>query len=320
MMKHLFMTTLLATACTLGASAQSIKVTDAKGVAYKFAAERVRDITFAKVNASDVIDFSSITARAYSSGAVEATFSSADSPKTVTLWIVGPSMGKYLYDGVYTVSSAAGAMTIDAAPSYSFVKENGASTALKSGVMNVAISGKEYTITFDLILADDSGLKGKYIGEMPGTVGKDFTLPVCEAPTVKTTEVNDYVKGEFYVKMNDAAWSYEMVIDFFADANATKLPAGTYTYATDKSAGTFGTRSSIDIYNPSCNYKFATGSTVRVSYDGDNIVMEIALVTTDGRKIDMTYRGAIAFPAPASSKGALTASVASATSITESHF
>lgn len=321
-MKHLFITTLLVTACPLGGSAQSIKVTNTKDVAYKFAAERVKDITFIKVNESDAIDFKSVTARTYSSGSVEATFSSADNPKAVTLWIVGPSMGKYLYDGVYTVSSTSGPMTIDASPSYSFVKENGTSTALKSGVMNVAISGKEYTITFDLILADDSNLKGKYIGEMPGTVGKDFTLPTCEAPNVKTTNINDYVKGEFYVKMNDAAWSYEMAIDFFADENATKLPAGTYTYATDKAVGTFGERSRISLYNPSGSYKFATGSIVKVSYEGDNIIMELALITTDGRKMDMTYRGPITFPAAATapSKGILATSAASEVSTMKSNF
>lgn len=153
-MKHLFVATMFATACTLGVSAQSIIVTDTKDVTHKFAAERVKDITFIKVNASNVINFNAVTARAYSSGAVEATFTSADNPKAVTLWIVGPSMGKYLYDGVYTVSSTSEAMTIDASPSYSFVKENGTSTALKSGVANIAVSGKEYTITFDLVLAD----------------------------------------------------------------------------------------------------------------------------------------------------------------------
>ena len=308
-MKHLFVATMFATACTLGVSAQSIIVTDTKDVTHKFAAERVKDITFIKVNASNVINFNAVTARAYSSGAVEATFTSADNPKAVTLWIVGPSMGKYLYDGVYTVSSTSEAMTIDASPSYSFVKENGTSTALKSGVANIAVSGKEYTITFDLVLADGSNLKGKYVGAMPGTIGKDFTLPTCVTPTVKTTDVNGYVKGEFYVKMNDSDWSYEMAIDIFADENATKMPAGTYTYSTSKAAGTFGERSRISLYNPSSTYSFAEGSTVKLSYEGDNIAIELALITTDGRKMDMSYRGPIKFPTTAApAKGAHAAS------------
>lgn len=309
-MKRLLLTTLLSSACILGTSAQSIRVTDSKDVVHKFAAERVKDITFIKVNASNVINFSTVTARAYSSGAVEATFTSADNPKAVTLWIVGLSMGKYLYDGVYTVSSTSEAMTIDASPSYSFVKENGASTALQSGVVNIALSGKEYTITFDLVLADGSNLKGKYVGEMPGTIGKDFTIPTCVTPTVKTTDVNDYVKGEFYVKMNDSDWSYEMALDIFADENATKMPAGTYTYATTKAVGTFGERSRISLYNPSSSYSFAEGSTIKISYEGDNIAIELALITTDGRKMDMNYRGPIKFPATqAPAKGARAASI-----------
>lgn len=295
-MKHLFITALLTTACTLGVSAQSINVTDTEGLTYKFAADRVKDITFVQVSASEVFNFNSVEARAYSSGAVEATFSSTDNDKTVTLWIVGPSMAKYLHDGVYNVSSEPGEMVIDNAPSYSFVEEGSAKQALKSGTMNVAISGKEYTITFDFMLADDSELKGRYIGEMPGSVGKDFTLPVCDAPNVLTTDVNNYVEGEFYAKMHDASWSYEMVIDFFAGAKAAKLPAGTYTYSAENTAGTFGSRSCLDIYSPSESYKFVEGSTIKVSYEGDNIIMEMDLVTTDGRKIDMKYEGSITFP------------------------
>ena len=50
-MKQMFITALLATACTLGISAQSIEVTNTEGLTYKFAAERVKDITFIKTTA-----------------------------------------------------------------------------------------------------------------------------------------------------------------------------------------------------------------------------------------------------------------------------
>lgn len=296
MKKHLFISALLATACTLGTSAQSIEVTSSDGLKYKFAADRVEDITFVQTTPAEVCDFTSVDARIYSSGTVEATFSAENNPKAVTLWIVGPSMAKYFHDGVYNVSADGGAMTIDTDPSYSYVKEGTETKALKSGTMNVAVSGKEYTITFDLMLADDSELKGKYVGEMPGTIGKDFTLSPCKEPEVKTTDVNDYVKGEFYFKMNDSAWSYEMAVDFFADASAAKLPAGTYTYSEEGKPGTFGKRSSLDLYNPSNTYKFAEGSTITVAYEGENITLDMKFVTTDGRKIDMKYQGSIKFP------------------------
>lgn len=301
-MKHLFITALLTTACTLGASAQSIEVTDTEGLTYKFAADRVKDITFTKTTAADVTNFSKVEARAYSSGAIEAEFTTEDNKKSVTLWIVGPSMGKYLYDGVYNVETSGSTMTIDADKNYSFVKENGKNTALKSGTMTVAATGKEYTVTFDLMLEDDTELKGKYVGQMPGSVGKDFTLDTCQEPKVKTTEVNDYVDGEFYFNMNDMAWNYEMAIDFYSAAGSAKLPAGTYTYSESKAAGTFGSRSYIDIYNPSNSYKFAEGSTVTVSYEGDNITIQMNLVTTDGRKIDMKYEGPVTFPEVAQTK------------------
>ena len=84
-----------------------------------------------------------------------------------------------------------------------------------------------------------------------GVVSKDFTLATCSEPKVMTTDVNDYVKGEFYVKMNDADWNYEMVVDFFADADAAKLPAGTYTYSAENKPGTFGAKSCLNTYSQS---------------------------------------------------------------------
>ena len=101
-----------------------------------------------------------------------------------------------------------------------------------------------------------------------------------------------------------------MALDIFADENATKMPAGTYTYATTKAVGTFGDRSCISLYNPSSSYSFAEGSTIKISYEGDNIAIELALITTDGRKMDMNYRGPIKFPATqALAKGARAASI-----------
>ena len=296
MMKHLFISALMATACTLGASAQSIEVTDIEGVSYKFPADKVESITFAQVSDPSVQVFSSVEARVYSSGSVEATFSNPETSKAVTLWMVGPSMGKYLYEGVYTVSGQSGEMTVDSDKNYSFVTENGTNTALQSGTVTVSVSDKTYTVSFDLTLSDGNELKGLYQGKMPGLVGKNATLNTCVAPTVKTTDINGYVPGEYYFKMNDSSWSYEMAIDFYAGADTKTLPAGTYTLSDDKASGTFNTRSYLSLYSPSVDYKFAEGSTAVVSYEDSNIRLTLNLVTTDGRKIDMEYCGEITFP------------------------
>lgn len=288
----------MATACTLGAAAQSVTVTSADGLTHKFAADRVKEITFVKTSTPDPDDnvFSAVTARAYSSGAIEATFSDPENPKSLTLWMVGPSMAKYLHDGVYTAQAEYGEMTVDTDKSYSFVTEGGVNTALQSGTVTVAISGKVYTITFDLLLVDGNSFKGSYTGAMPGLTGRDATLNTCETPQVKTNDRDDRVEGEYYIKMNDSDWSYEMTVDFYALAGTAKLPAGTYRYGTDNAAGTFGANSFLDTYNPSSNYRFAEGSTVEVSYEGDNITMAFNLITDDGRKFDMTYSGEITFP------------------------
>ena len=292
----MFITALLATACTLGISAQSIEVTNTEGLTYKFAAERVKDITFIKTTAPEICDFSAVDATAYSSGSVEATFTTADNSKALTLWIDGKQDVNFLDAGVYNVSAEAGNMVIDPDPRSTFLKEGDKTTTLKAGTMTVAISGREYTITFDLTLADDTEFKAKYVGEMPGVVSKDFTLATCNEPKVMTTDVNGYVKGEFYVKMNDADWNYEMVVDFFADAAAAKLPAGTYTYSAENKPGTFGAKSCLNTYSPNNNFKFAEGSTVTVAYEGENISIKINGITTCGRKFDMTYNGKITFP------------------------
>ena len=299
-MKKLIAISLLASACATGVVAQNVVVTTSDGTAHKFAAERVKDITFTKIDNpdTDVTVFNSIDATCYSSGAVEATFSSEATTKQVTLWIVGPSMGKYLYDGSYTVSSEYGAMTIDSDASYSFIKDGSTKQGLQSGTMNVSIDGKTYTITFDLVAADGTTLKGQYQGAMPGLIGRDVTLPTCEEPKVKTNDLDGRVDGEYYIKMNDSSWKYEMAMDFYAAAGTTALPAGTYTYSSDsKVAGTFGPNSFLDLYSPSSSSRFVDGSTATISYDDDNnINMVLNLVTDGGRKIDMTYNGAITFP------------------------
>lgn len=297
-MKHQLLAAFMATACTLGAAAQSVTVTSADGLTHKFAADRVKEITFIKTSAPDpdANVFSAVTARAYSSGAIEATFSAPENPKSLTLWMVGPSMAKYLHDGVYTAQKEYGEMTVDSSASYSFVTEGGVNTALQSGTVTVAIAGKVYTITFDLMLADGNPFKGSYTGAMPGLTGRDATLNTCETPQVNTNVRDDRVYGEYYIKMNDSSWSYEMAVDFYALAGTAKLPAGTYRYGTDNAAGTFGANSFLDTYTPSSNYRFAEGSTVEVSYEGDNITMTFNLITDDGRKFDMTYSGEITFP------------------------
>ncbi len=86
-----------------------------------------------------------------------------------------------------------------------------------------------------------------------------------------------------------------MAIDLYADASATAIPAGTYTYSTENTPGTFGPKSYIDLYTPNLgNLRFAEGSTVEVSYEGDNITMVFSLEPAGQDKVlKMTYTGPI---------------------------
>ena len=149
-------------------------------------------------------------------------------------------------------------------------------------------------ITFDLLIAD--GRKGEFT----------FNGNITGTPTFKSDEVVTYTataaaynsaqlrdKGEFYIKLNDADWTFEMAVDIYADRTATLLPAGTYNFSDSKDPGTFTSKSYMDLYYPYTSYKFAEGSTITVTEVEAGLRIVMDLVATNGDEFRVIFEGQI---------------------------
>lgn len=149
-------------------------------------------------------------------------------------------------------------------------------------------------ITFDLLIAD--GRKGEFT----------FNGNITGTPTFKSDEVVTYTataaaynsaqlrdKGEFYIKLNDADWTFEMAVDIYADRTATLLPAGTYTFSDSKDPGTFTSKSYMDLYYPYTTYKFAEGSTITVTEVEAGLRIVMDFVATNGDEFRVIFEGQI---------------------------
>lgn len=274
-------------------SAQTMIVVEADGTQHRFNTDYVEEVRFEETTPVEEYTFTSVTADPYSNGNVVLNFATDDDAVKLKLDVYGPSTAKYLHAGTYTVGGS-NEFYIAPGETWTNATVGGDVKSLKSGTMTVerADADSPYKITFDLVLGDDSALKGTYQGMIPGydTIDEGNTFVANEA---KYAEKNGMVDGEFYLKFNDTAWSFEMAIDFFTDATDGVLPVGTYTYSATNEANTFGSDSYIDIYSPYQTLKFADGSTITVTKDGETYTFDMQLKTQDGNDIKVTYTGTI---------------------------
>lgn len=288
-MKHLLSTVIIFTAaCAINATAQTVVIKDKDGLSHNFAADRIQEITFIDP-ATIPLEFTTIKADGYSSGAASLTLATEDNSKSLSLWIYGPENAVFLNEGVYSVDASNAPFTIDTDANYSFVKENEKQTGIKTGTMTITRSQEIYDISFDFTLVDGATFKAKYTGKVEG-YSPYINLT---ASTVKQTEINNSVPGEFYLKFNDLNYSYEMAVDFFTQAGEKKLPAGQYTYSESKEPGTFSQLSYLDIYSPYTSNRFAENSTIDISYDGDIATISMNLILQDERVVNLNYSGPI---------------------------
>ena len=169
------------------------------------------------------------------------------------------------------------------------------SVKIKNGV--ITAEGENITLDMKFVTTDGRKIDMKYQGSIkfPEVVQEIETVALAAAATPKVINNNGRVDGEFYIKMNDNAWNYEMAIDLFADAAAEKIPAGTYTYSAENTPGTFGNKSYADMYKPNMgNCRFADGSKATVSYSGENIIIDLYLIVAEKNKaLTMKYEGPI---------------------------
>lgn len=257
---------------------------------------RTAEMTFkGKVGGSAAFEqplvvFDKIRVEAYSGGNVTLNFTTSKDPQlALALDCYCDANATYLQTGEYVVGGSARPY-IDSDPTYTHYTYDGKNTGIKSGKMKVSREGLVYTIEFDLILADDTPYKGSYTGEL------NAFSPLVE----KTLSAAKYVDrrdpnkpGNFYVRFNDADYKCEATFDIFAAASAKTLPAGTYTYATTGAAGTFGSNSVVEMYQPSSTNKMKEGSTIEVALNEGVYTISMNLLFEDGRICKLTFNGQI---------------------------
>ncbi len=197
-----------------------------------------------------------------------------------------------LPEGTYTIGGNGGtAGTVDGDALFTqfrLLKEN-KTLAISEGTVTVAIDENScYNIAAEFT-TEEGAFKTAFIGDIDGfNLAFKFT-----ATSAKYFDEADKVPGEFCIRLNDANWGYELVLDLFADAGAATLPEGTYTVGTGTNPGTMGSKSYIDIFSPyNRHVSFATG-TVEVKLTNFVYTFNIKLEDADGFKINGKFSGQI---------------------------
>lgn len=278
--------------CVFGTYAQQVIVTNTEGVSTKFSANRVESITFANVEnpTPETVQFTSAKV-AGSSSSVYLTLTN-EAGNYFETYITSANGVSYLSEGVFTPSPYNTPMTYDSGNRYTFIKEGDKTTGVASGTITVSRVAKIYTIVIDFVLEDERIYKGQYVGELPNY----SPILTAECSSAEGYDNNGRVAGEYYVKMHDSSWNWDIVFDFYADPSTTQLPAGTYTYSETPAAGNYGPKSSISCYGP--NFSLKPTSPITVTYAGNDY--DITGVFTDeiGREVTVHYFGSIDFPDP----------------------
>ena len=143
----------------------------------------------------------------------------------------------YLYEGVYTVknsgySFAAGEIDYY----YSSLTIDGVKAALDSGTIEVAINDDfTYNIVINIVDANGREFQNSYEGHIEGMSFEDGFKWVAAS---RNTIVNG-AAGQFNITFKTAGTESadSITMDFYADADAERLPAGTYTISNSTEAG-----------------------------------------------------------------------------------
>lgn len=283
-MKYFTSIAVLCAAATLGASAQTIIVTDKDGVAHRFNADYVKEITFELVQSQDdavTLDITSVSVNPWNFTNISVELNcengdqlTADIYQPSTMWL---TPGKYVVDGSYAE------YTLD--PGYSTISIGGEKKDIKSGSLDIKLDGEVYTFTVDLIVGDDINVKGTYTGK----INKFGPLANYDLSEVKYVDVNDPASNGFYYRFNDADWKIEMRIDLFSDGDAPK--PGTYTFSESTDNGYAG--SYVSLYSPYNETTSFKEGTVIVEKDGDNTIVKIDGVLAIGLQMTASFSGTL---------------------------
>ena len=272
------------------AVAQSVSVVLNDGTLKKFGADYIKEMTIQEGEPeAPLLQMDEIALSPYGYGNVTLVMKNTETNTVFSCDLYGPEDAVFLHAGQYPAKENGDSFYMSYNKEYTYVETGDVRKGILSGRVDIANDGPTYTIEAALALEDNSGFRCQYVGKLPR-----YT-PYIEMELAQASyNENPMEKGEFYVKMNDRDWALDMAIDFRADASATVLPAGTYTYSTEKTPGTFSEGSYLNTYSPYAAAKMAEGSTVTVAEEGGVYTLTLDLVLDDGRRAALTYVGAIA--------------------------
>lgn len=210
------------------------------------------------------------------------TFSDADETTTFALDMYTGTTG--MAAGTYTISGANTPMTID--PKFSEL--NGTRGGIKSGTVVVTENAGVFKFVFDLVLSDDTPLKGEFEGKM-----NEFTFKASKCELITP---NNPGENEYFFRLNDAKYKFELSLNLFSDS--TPLPApGTYLYSKASTApGTFGSRSILNVYTPSISETISAATLEITKGDGEEYTFKMSFTLGEGdaaNVINITYTGEI---------------------------
>lgn len=165
------------------------------------------------------------------------------------------------------------------------------------GTIEVAIieGTNTYEVKVNMTTATGELLTAHYKGEIMGMTVVEDTEYKFTLNAAKRTKPNNWIPGEYYLKMNDAAWNVEMTLEFYADPATTELPVGTYALNSSKAPNTIGVASNIDAYDKrtfTTNFEDGSG-TIEVTKADKKYTFKINLVNSKGLKYTGSFTGEI---------------------------
>lgn len=296
----------LATALAFGATAlmaQTMIVVDKSDNQYRFGVDRIAQITFEEA-VDPAVEVKPTYISPYDGGNVNFVFQDADGGTMIDLDFYGTTEATYLEAGTYNVDPSNEPFTID--PSYSKfypTGPEGGSEAIASGKMTVEDNEGVYTFNIELTTAAGTEVKAHYEGTLdsytshPAETVHNVTMTGCQYGSK-----NEMEAGEYYLKLHDANWLYEMTLDLFADPSSTTLPSYTtytLTHSTDHAIGTMSYQnSSIDIFDTDIpsedrgNVRFSE-ATLEVTENNGIYTLVLNATLMNGYKYHITYLGEI---------------------------
>lgn len=232
----------------------------------------------------------------YSAGANwTLTLTDAEGNTAVLDLYIDPANAMYLPANVFTVADGSAPGTLSNDSRYSYLMIGGEKLAFEEGDLIVEPDPEEETENGGVFYHIEGQLTAGgrlfslfFDGEMAGTTNPNAPVEIVCSNAV-LMDINDPQPGEFYVKLNDADWKYEIVFDFQASADAAYLPSNTYSM----DWGTLLPKTGLNGYNGVPTADALTECEIEVMFEDNVYTIEANAVGDNGTKFHIVYEGKI---------------------------